>query len=154
MSKITLVIEDENAMMRFGASLASILECGDVICLQGPLGAGKTTLARGLITQLCGAKDAPSPTYTLVETYEASDLSLWHFDLYRLEEEKDVWELGLEESLDEGVSLIEWPERIASLIPENALHLEIVLDQSKHSRLLQLSGGTQWCQRLSSAGIV
>lgn len=149
-----LPLASEDAAARFGAALGPLLQCGDIICLAGPLGAGKTTLARGLITALFGPGDIPSPTFTLVETYRGDSLSLWHFDLYRLEQASEVWELGLEDSLNDGVTLIEWPDRIAGLLPPDALHLNIDIDKPGQRRLLRIEGGQGWRERLTPAGIV
>ena len=112
MHRIEFSLKDENAAKALGARLGALLAPGDAVCLSGVLGAGKSTLARGIIQSAAGAKEAPSPTFTFVETYEAKTFLLWHFDLYRLERPEDVWELGYEDALDEGVVVIEWPERI------------------------------------------
>jgi len=121
----SIVLQDDWATRDFGAKLAKILRAGDVVCLRGDLGAGKTSLARGAIESLCNTDEVPSPTYTLVQTYIAPKFDIWHFDLYRLEEPGDVWELGIEEALDEGVCLIEWPERIENLLSGAELNIEI-----------------------------
>ena len=125
MEKIVKELADEQATSRLGAALAPIVAPGDVICLSGDLGAGKSTLARGLIKALAGTEEAPSPTFAFVETYETDAFTLWHFDLYRLEKADDVWELGFEEALDGGVVLIEWPERIEGMIPQDALVIRL-----------------------------
>lgn len=85
MKEITITLDNEARTEALGAALAPLLEAGDAICLSGDLGAGKSTLARGLVCARAGAKEAPSPTFTFVETYNAEDLVIWHFDLYRLE---------------------------------------------------------------------
>ena len=145
-------LENEQATSGFGAALASVLRSGDVIGLAGALGAGKTTLARGVIDVFAGAEEVPSPTYMLVETYEGEGATLWHFDLYRLEKPADVWELGLEEALADGICLIEWPERIAGLLPGDALQLDLaILDDG--ARLVTASGPENWRERLRAAGI-
>ncbi len=106
---------------RFAAHLARQTRSGDVIGLEGPLGAGKTTFARGFIVALLGPVEVPSPTFTLLQTYERNDLSLWHFDLYRLSKPEDVVELGLEEALGRAIVLIEWPERLGAFAPVDRL---------------------------------
>ena len=146
-----LELTDEPATRALGGALAPVVRSGDIIRLEGDLGAGKSTLARGLIEALTGVLDAPSPTFTLVETYDGPDFPLWHFDLYRLEAPEDVWELGLEEALDGAVSLIEWPERIGDLLPDGALTIR--LEVAGAARLAALSGGEVWKQRLDVAGI-
>ncbi|MEO1253207.1 MAG: tRNA (adenosine(37)-N6)-threonylcarbamoyltransferase complex ATPase subunit type 1 TsaE [Pseudomonadota bacterium] len=129
-----------------GQAIARSLAAGDVVLLKGPLGAGKTTLARAIIGELCGDVAAPSPTYTLVETYEAPAFSLWHFDLYRLEAPHEIWELGVEEAFADGVSLIEWPERAEAMMPENALMISLSLDGE--TRRAEISGGEDFRARL------
>src|SRR4051812_13695997 len=108
---LTLASEHDTAAL--GAALAAEARPGDVIALVGPLGAGKTTLARGFIQKRAGAdEEVVSPTFTLVQTYEAPDAVIWHFDLYRLNDPEEALELGFEEALAAGISLIEWPERL------------------------------------------
>lgn len=148
---MTLPLPDAQATARLGGALAALLREGDVLCLSGPLGAGKTTLARGLIASATGEKEAPSPTFALVETYNGGPAPIWHFDLYRLERPEDVYELGLEEALGEAIAIIEWPERIASMIPETALLVR--LEAAEGARQAKLIGGGDWPARLASAGI-
>ncbi len=144
-------LADETATRALGAALAPLLRRGDIIRLEGDLGAGKSTLARGLIAALTGVEDAPSPTFTLVETYDGPRFALWHFDLYRLEAPEDVWELGLEDALDGEVALIEWPERIEGLLPAGALTVR--LEVAGAARSARLEGGADWKARLEGAGI-
>ncbi len=146
-----LSLIDEVATAALGARLAGLLRTGDIVRLSGDLGAGKSTLARALIAALTGVKDAPSPTFTLVETYDAPGFSLWHFDLYRLEKADDAWELGLEEALDDGVLLVEWPERIDGLLSADALTIR--LEVAGGVRRADISGGGDWPGRLAAAGI-
>lgn len=130
-----------------GARLALLLRRGDVIALRGELGAGKTTLVRGLIQALLGPEEeVPSPTYTLVQAYEAPDFPVWHFDLYRLETADDILELGWDETQD-GVALIEWPERAGAYLPVN--RLDVFLEISGDGRRARLEpGGEGWQERL------
>ena len=120
-------LPDERATDQLGATLATRLRIGDVVGLKGELGAGKTTLARAILR--AAAEDArlivPSPTFTLVEVYETPRGSFWHFDLYRLETPDQVFELGWEEALAEGISIVEWPERLGPLLPK---HLSVTLE--------------------------
>ena len=147
----TIDLSTENDTSRVGQALAAVLRPTDVVCLSGPLGAGKTTFARAVIEATTGATDAPSPTFTLVEVYESDAFDLWHFDLYRLEKPGDIWELGFEDCLDAGIALIEWPERAEGLLPENALNLSINFENG--SRKLTISGDKDWDGRLAKAGI-
>jgi tRNA threonylcarbamoyladenosine biosynthesis protein TsaE len=131
-------LTDAEATARLGASRQACLRPGDAICLFGPLGAGKSTLARGLIRALTSPdEEVPSPTFTLVQTYEAEGLVLSHFDLYRLDDPNEIHELGLEEALDDGVALIEWPERLEGRLPPD--RLDIVLTAHGEGRTATLS---------------
>lgn len=136
--------DDTNAL---GARLARRLRRGDVIALHGQLGAGKTTLVRGLIRALLGdQEEVPSPTYTLVQMYEGPGFPVWHFDLYRLETADDVFELGWDETQD-GVALIEWPERAGAHLPGS--RLDVFLEISGDGRRARLeAGGEGWQERL------
>ncbi|MEQ8936828.1 MAG: tRNA (adenosine(37)-N6)-threonylcarbamoyltransferase complex ATPase subunit type 1 TsaE [Amphiplicatus sp.] len=146
MTDMEIMLADERATAALGARLAPVIRAGDVIGLSGPLGAGKTTLARGLIEALTGAKETPSPTFALVETYETRAFSLWHFDLYRLEKPEEAWELGLEEAFGSGAALIEWPERIAALLPLNMLLIRLDLEEGQ--RRARVRGSGDWPARL------
>ena len=108
----TFALPDADATTRLGQAIAPLLEPGEAVLLYGPLGMGKSTLARGLIRALTSPdEDVPSPTFTLVQFYE-SDPPVAHFDLYRLSRPEEAFEIGLDEALDEGCALIEWPERL------------------------------------------
>lgn len=109
------------------AGLARLVKPRDVIALYGDLGAGKTVFARAFIRALTnGDEDVPSPTFTLVQTYDApAGLTIWHFDLYRLKSAQEIYEIGFEEALEDGVSLIEWPQRAERLLPRNRLEIDI-----------------------------
>src|SRR5687767_7678536 len=113
-------LEDPPATEAFGAALAAMLRPGDVVALSGPLGAGKTTLARGILRGLGHGGEVPSPTFNIVVTYEPPDVRLpaWHVDLYRIELAGELEELGLDEALAEGALIVEWPERFPDLWPE------------------------------------
>ena len=119
---IALVVRGKEEVIKL--SVVSLLARGHLLLEDVP-GVGKTTLARGIISALTGEKEAPSPTFALVEIYETPAFPLYHFDLYRLKEPEDVFELGVEEAFDEGVSLIEWPEMIEKIIPKNVLVIRL-----------------------------
>ena len=136
--------------IRCGGELAPLLRPGDVVALEGDLGAGKTTFARGLIQHLCGpATVVPSPTFTLVEIYETRDLQLWHCDLYRLKSPEDAFELGLEDAFAEGVVLIEWPDRLAGALPANRLLVSFDFTADGEGRRRRFRGGAEWRDRLA-----
>ena len=112
-------------MLALGARLGRALRAGDTVALTGDLGAGKTTLARGLVQSVLPHETVPSPTYTLVQTYEVPGFTLWHCDLYRLEHPDEAYELGLMDAMGEDVCLLEWPDRLGALLPDDALKIEI-----------------------------
>lgn len=125
----SLILPDAAATEALGARLAAGLKEGDCVCLWGGLGAGKTTFARGAIRAWTGRdEDAPSPTFTLVQTYDGPRGQLWHMDLYRLEDAGQAYELGLEEALASAVCLIEWPDRLGPLLPADRLDVRLALE--------------------------
>src|SRR3954469_1908562 len=123
-----MILKDEAATARLGAAIARRLRTGESVCLSGPLGAGKSTLARALIRALTTRdEDVPSPTFTLVQFYEGPGLKIAHFDLYRLTSPDEAYEIGLDEALDDGAAVIEWPERLDGRLPADRLDVEIGL---------------------------
>jgi tRNA threonylcarbamoyladenosine biosynthesis protein TsaE len=120
-------LPDERATEKLGAKLAERLRPGDVVALHGELGTGKTTLARAILRAACGDPQlvVPSPTFTLAEVYETPRGPVWHFDLYRLDEPAQVFELGWEEARSEGVVLVEWPDRLGPLLPPDRLSVTL-----------------------------
>lgn len=124
-----LRLESEQQQQDFGAQLGALLptvsEQGFVIYLQGDLGAGKTTLVRGMLRGLGWQKAVKSPTYTIMEPYELDNISLYHFDLYRLADPEELDYLGLRDMIGHGVLVFEWPERGASGLPPADLQIEI-----------------------------
>ena len=140
-------LADEAATQALGAALAKLLRAGDFVALYGGLGAGKTTLSRGIMRTLLGPEvEVPSPTYTLVQTYEAAEFTLWHFDLYRIESVDALVELGWQETAD-GVALVEWPERAGAALP--AWRLDVRLGEDGTGRKAGLEPhGEDWHKRL------
>lgn len=138
----------------FAASLAPRLGAGDSVLLQGGLGAGKTHFARSLIQARLAAgdrhEDVPSPTYTLVQTYFDGALEIWHADLYRLVDLDEVFELGLEEAFETGICLIEWPQRLGTLAPPNALTLTFEMTETPAERVMTATGASRaWADLLA-----
>lgn len=115
----------EPEMAKAGAALASVLKAGDVVTLSGPLGAGKTTLARGVLHALGHRGEVPSPSFALVQPYEALTPPVTHADLYRLARPEELEELGLDDALGEGVLLVEWAERAGEAAWPQALRLTL-----------------------------
>lgn len=133
------------ATMDLAEKIASLVKVEDALLLSGPLGIGKTAFARSLIRSVCHSLDmeVPSPSFTLVQYYDGPEFPLYHYDLWRLENEQDLIELDWDDAR-EGVVLVEWPERLQSLLPEKALHISFSL-QSDSMRRAVLSG---WDERL------
>ena len=148
-AELSIPLPDEAATERLGARLGALLEPGDFIALTGDLGAGKTALARATVRARLGDPDeeVPSPTFTLVKTYDAPDLLITHVDLYRLDRPEDAAELGLGEALDEGALLVEWPDRLGRL-PQDRLDISIRLIGEGGAREARLTGHGLWAARL------
>ena len=126
-----ILLPDEAATERLGRALAAQLRAGDAVALFGTLGAGKTTLARGVLRGLGFAGDVASPTFPIVQTYETQP-PLWHVDLYRIEQPEELAELGLDEARLDAAMLIEWPERLPRLWPDTLrLTLDILPDGAR-----------------------
>ncbi len=145
--EMTFDLADDAATRTLGANLAALLRAGDVVALHGDLGAGKTTLTRGLVQALCNAdEEVPSPTYTLVQSYDGPEFPIWHFDLYRMNTPDEVMELGWDETQD-GVALIEWPERAGRYLPTLRLDLTLeIVGEQRRARLEPV--GEDWQKRL------
>ena len=139
MDDLSIVLADEAATARLGADLAAAAKPGDVFALHGDLGAGKTTLARGFIRAMAGDADmeVPSPTFTLVQTYEAR-IPVRHFDLYRLGGAAELEELAFEEDRQSGATLVEWPERAGDAMPAD--RIDVTLSHEGTGRRASISG--------------
>jgi tRNA threonylcarbamoyladenosine biosynthesis protein TsaE len=136
----SLFLPDDAATARLGAVLAQVLCAGDTLLLSGGIGAGKTHLSRALIRARLGREeDIPSPTFTLVQTYDAGDVEIWHADLYRISHPDDALELGLEAAFETAICLVEWPDRLGGLAPPHALSLTLSL--AGEGRSATFSGG-------------
>jgi tRNA threonylcarbamoyladenosine biosynthesis protein TsaE len=123
-------LPDEAATERLGGALARRLRPRDVVALQGGLGVGKTTLARAILRAASGDPGlvVPSPTFTLVEVYDTPRGTFWHFDLYRLEEPEQIFELGWEEARADGIALVEWADRLGPLLPGDRLTVTLGIE--------------------------
>ncbi len=146
----TIVLADLAATAALGKEIAAALVRGAAVALEGDLGAGKTTLARAILTALGVRENVPSPTFTLVQTYETKRFPVRHYDFYRIESEREIEELGLDDALVEGAALIEWPERAGAFLPDNALHVALVSSDGKERRAT-LSGSADWAAGIGRA---
>lgn len=153
---ITQPLADEAATASLARALSALVKAGDVIALSGDLGAGKTSFARAFINALpriAGdappneAEEVPSPTFTLVQLYERAAATVWHFDLYRLEQAEEAYELGIEEAFSDGISLIEWPERLGGLLPADRLEVDLAFGRAPEARTATLRPYGAWCDR-------
>jgi len=135
-TNLQILLDNEAATIAFATDLAMILQKGDFVALRGDLGAGKSTLARALIRTLAqdDELDVPSPTFSLMQHYQCGTLAVIHADLYRLSDEQEIEELGLGETLEQGVLLLEWPERAGERLPMPTFTLR--LDYADHGRQL------------------
>jgi len=142
-----MILEDEDSTARLGAWLASVARPGDVITLSGPLGVGKTALARGLIGALGHPGEVPSPSFAMVQPYEELSPPVWHVDLYRIEDASEIDELGLDSAAD-AVLVVEWPERAGGHQWPGALRLSLDFARAKFSgsgeRILTAEAPPSW----------
>jgi len=159
--KYTFSSESPIATTNFADELGVFLGAGDVVLLQGKVGAGKSHFARSLIQSRQSrngiTEEVPSPTYTLVQTYWDGTVEIWHADLYRLSEPLEIFELGLDEAFHSAVCLVEWSERMGDLSPENALTIRFETSAKPMSRELEVTGNSltwskiqPWLQRVSN----
>lgn len=148
--RIDIELADETQTAELAGRIAGVCGVGDVIALRGDLGAGKTVFARAFIRAYLGRpEEVPSPTFTLLQSYgdEGSTL-VHHFDLYRLNDASETFELGFDEAVADGVTLIEWPDRLGDLLPSNRLDFELRQGPTADSRRARLIGHGFWRARL------
>jgi tRNA threonylcarbamoyladenosine biosynthesis protein TsaE len=146
---LSLDLPAEADTIRLGRRLAALVRPGDVIALEGGLGTGKSTLARALIRALTDPEEeVPSPTFTLVQQYEAEAGLVWHFDLYRLDRPDDALELDIEEAFADGISLIEWPDRLGPHLPRRRLEVRLAEGEDGLGRHATLTAHGNWADRL------
>jgi len=153
-----IALADDDATAALGARLAGAARAGDVLALRGPLGAGKTALARAFIksrAQAAGAADlaqtTPSPTFTLAQVYPLPDAPIWHFDFYRIADPEEIWELGWEEALAGGVSLVEWPERAEAHLSVDRLDVRLTPTADDRRDATLTAGGPRGARLLDAA---
>jgi tRNA threonylcarbamoyladenosine biosynthesis protein TsaE len=152
-AKSLIPLADEAATEALGRAIAGALGLGEAVCLSGPLGAGKSTLARALVRALTTPdEEVPSPTFTLAQFYEGPRLKVAHFDLYRLAAPDEAYEVGLDEALDEGAVVIEWPERLAGQVPPDRLDVVISLAEHGASREAAIAAHGAWKGRRLELG--
>jgi tRNA threonylcarbamoyladenosine biosynthesis protein TsaE len=136
-------LDDEAATAKMGAAIGAVLERGEAVCLAGPLGAGKSVLARGLVRALAPLeRDVPSPTYTLAQFYDGRRFPIAHFDLYRLISAEEAFEIGVAEALRDGAAVIEWAERLGHHLPPD--RLDVALEVDGDARRARLSPEGRW----------
>ncbi len=147
---ITKTLPEVRETHALARKLAQILLPGDVVLLEGTLGAGKTTLAQGLIDGLCRApQEVTSPTFTLVQTYKIPQgVEIWHFDLYRIEKPGELIELGIEDAFTYAISIIEWPERLGEWKPQSYLNIALSM-KGDGCREAVVSGSAEWEERIT-----
>ena len=146
-ASLDLLLPNLKATRNLANALAPLLRPGDIVTLEGSIGIGKTTFIRALLETLGCIEEVPSPTFNLLHTYELGSVTFWHFDLFRIERLTDVYELGIEDALENGICLIEWPKIMAKLLPTKRLELEFFY-QGEYSRRVSLKGEEAWKQRL------
>ena len=138
------ITNSEKDTIAIAQKLAPNLKGGQIIALYGDLGVGKSVFCRALIRALTHTPDlnVPSPTFSLVQTYDTDSFEIWHFDLYRVEDTEEIYEIGWEEALAGGLSLIEWPERVESLLPSETIKI-MFEETGEQSRKITISGLTE-----------
>ena len=151
--KKKIAIKSEQEMTNLAIELASLAKVGDVLLLDGDLGSGKSFFSRAFINHLAQQQvgkqiNVPSPTFTLMQIYDQLNPAVWHFDLYRLSNSDEAYELGLDDAVKNGICLIEWPSRLADDLPHNCLTIQFKHD-TIDSRKVELIINSQWKKRLN-----
>lgn len=142
-------VANEAATENLAEGLAELAAPGDVFCLFGPLGSGKSVFARAFIRALCGAQtEVPSPTFTVVQHYDAPDFEIAHADLYRLQNPEEIVEIGLEDGFDDAVTLIEWPQRLGRFMPAARLDLTLVIAENCARIITLTAHGARWTNEM------
>lgn len=140
---VTVSLASPEATERCARAIAELLAPGDVLLLDGSIGAGKSHFCRAAIRQLLAREDReediPSPTFTLVQTYHLGDAEIWHADLYRLTDPVHLVELGLDEAFETAITLVEWPDRLGDMAPPDALHISLASGPAENARTARIT---------------
>lgn len=145
------ILPTEEDTISLAQKIARIAQKGDIFALSGTLGMGKSVFARAFVQELCGVQDVPSPTFTLLQTYQTDGFDVYHFDLYRLKYPDEIFELGIEDAIYNGVCLIEWPEKMGGYLPKDVFKVNIIPDSGGRKIVIQTISEDKFF-RLSSIG--
>lgn len=140
----------ESDTIRLAKKIADIAKRQDIFALYGTLGMGKSVFSRAFIQHLTGAQDVPSPTFTLLQVYEAKDFDIYHYDMYRIKSPEEVFELGIEDAFYQGVSLIEWPEKMEKYLPARAIRIKMQSIDENTRRIMISSENADWLRRIKT----
>ena len=140
MNLLKIVSSNLNDTLSFGKKLASKLSNGDVVVLSGELGSGKTKLTEGILSYFNLENEISSPTFTIVNEYIKNDISIYHFDVYRLEDSSEFYEIGGDEYFDKGICIVEWGEIIQDALPKDYIHIQFERDENNENlRVLNIT---------------
>jgi len=149
---VQLILNSESETALLARAISGLLRRGDAIALAGELGVGKTTFVRSLIQSVLPGEEVPSPTFTLVQTYDAPAFRITHADLYRVKSRRELRELGFDEALEDGALFIEWPDRMSELLPADRLDIMFEVDDGADERRVKLIGRGTWADRIRGLG--
>jgi tRNA threonylcarbamoyl adenosine modification protein YjeE len=150
------VVQNEQETAQLAAKLGPLLRPSDILSLSGTLGAGKTAFARALIRALIGQEiEVPSPTFNLLLLYDTPAGTVYHYDFYRLEDPEEVWELDIEQAYEDGITVMEWAEKLEDLAPDDVLKVDITIpsDAAEDTRVFRFSGSKNWIERLETLSL-
>lgn len=150
MQGFEFISNSEEDTKKLAEKIADIAKMCDIFALYGTLGMGKSVFSRAFIQHLTAADDVPSPTFTLLQIYEAKDFDIYHYDMYRIKSPEEVFELGIEDAFYQGVSLIEWPEKMERYLPSHAIKIEILPLGENSRRILISCENSDQLRRLKS----
>lgn len=140
MNLLKITSSSSNDTLSFGKKLASKLSNGDVVVLSGELGSGKTKLTEGILSYFNLENEISSPTFTIVNEYIKNDINIYHFDVYRLEDSSEFYEIGGDEYFDKGICIVEWGEIIQDALPKDYIHIQFERDENnENSRILNIT---------------